>query len=276
MKGWLGGVRRGRAADSAAPEADARYRDDVAQNEATPPETLEWILAQGRDDIVAQCAAQNPHCPAASIESAVEKGLATKGGTYVLLAALRNPACPPYVLASTARRALPDEATRAALKHPGFPPAILAELAEGCRDDDLLAMIVQAPHCPEAIINAVACRRDLVRARVEALRNPLCNAESIKTALSDFRSDLVSRTALHNPNCPPEAVAAILSREADDDLSVWAAQHPKCSADMMLLVLSRDAADRVSRAVAARSDCPAPLVQRWKEATGPVRRKPGA
>ncbi|MBM4157038.1 MAG: hypothetical protein FJ221_18735, partial [Lentisphaerae bacterium] len=202
MKGWFGGLRRPRGTPPVATASDPRYREDVAQGEATPPETLEWILAQGRDDIVAQGAAQNPRCPPAVLERAVETGLAAKGGTYVLLAALRNAACPPYVLASVARRKLPDEATRAALKHPSLPPAILAELAEGAKDDDLLAMVVQAQHCPDDVINVTARRRDLSRARVEALRSPLCTPETIKSVLSDFESDLVSRTALQNPHCP--------------------------------------------------------------------------
>lgn len=179
--------------------AGSRSVPAVAADPGTDPRLLARLAVSPGTDQALIAVAGNPSTPSASLaELAVLADGADGTALLVRREALRNPSCPPAVLAREAGRPDLDQFTRAAMaNNPSCPPATLAVLA--------------------------AERHLFVRIRVAG--NPNCPPEALAELAAASGSPSLRKTVASNPNCPPGTLAELANNE-DSGVAAAARANP--------------------------------------------------
>ena len=218
------------AAAAAAASWSAPVRRAAAAARSIPADTLEQ-LASDDDWLVRDAAMSNRGCDPQSIARWASEGHRP---------AVRNPSCPPGVLAEM----LADSETlgRLGADAAGNPSAPAGALA---------ALLTGAAGLP-------ADAGPLSAASSSAAANPSCPPGALAgLAAADEEGDYLFAVA-SNPSSPPEAIAACARSPYPSSVAAAAARHPNCPAGVLARIADRsegfvwDAA----AAAAAHPSCP--------------------
>ena len=119
------------------------YNKETAKN-TDNPDILTKILEQNNNDIVSECAARNPNCPAEVLKMVLERNK----DDIVSEFAARNPNCPAETLQMVLERNKDDYVSRCAALNPNCPAEALKMVLERNKDDYVSGNAANNKNCP--------------------------------------------------------------------------------------------------------------------------------
>ena len=187
--------------------AGSRSTATIAADPGTDQRLLARLAARPGTDQTLMAVAGNPSTPPASLAAlAVLADGADSTALLVRRQALRNPSCPPDVLAGEADRSGLDQFTRAAIaNNPSTPPATLTALA-GDRQLFVRIRVAHNPSTPPAALAELAAASGSPSLRKAVAGNPSCPPAALAELANDEDAD-VTAAARANPGFGGAAAA---------------------------------------------------------------------